>query len=358
MKRARVWIWLLAAVLLSTPLEAAQSSYSWDSSHSVGPDMVFFGEAPDPDRSAPEKPEPSDKSYPWYFLDKGNKHVLAGEWEKAAIAYREAYSVSGPTRVLCGFKLVETLQKMGRVEAALEMLDDLEKKYLVGPREFAEARRLRTALLDEKRNRPEKKMPPFTGREWVLQVSAWRVKFVLEGMDRLRAAGVPLKESYQEYVFFLDERFLAHPELPASDPAEALAAFIYERDIDARIPIDRWKASSELGVRSSEKVAGQPQTSNPLLRTPNAQLRTKFTGAEWITMVHNEKMEYVGEAMAILQNQHVPMKRSHYGYVDALDVFFTEHPELPASDSVAALASLLYGSEPQAREVLDALRLL
>ena len=75
-------------------------------------------------------------------------------------------------------------------------------------------------------------------------------------------------------------------------------------------------------------------------------------------MVHHDKLEYVAGAMTGLQNQHVPMKRSLYAYVDALDKLFTEAPELPASDSVAALASLLYRSEPQAKEVLDALRLL
>jgi hypothetical protein len=344
MRLGRTLFPALVLLILFPQACLAGRSYTWDTPKPVDPNTGFFGETQEPEKALSEKPEPGDKSYPWYYLDKGNKHTLANELEKAEASYREAFSVSGPTRVLSGFKLVETLQRMGRVDTALETLDMMEQKYLVSTREFGEAKRLRTAILDEKRKGGvEKKAGPFTGREWVKQISAWRVKFALEGMDTLRAHGIPLKESYQGYVFLLEEHFLAHPDEDASKPAEVLAALVYERDGSSRIPIDQWRADPDKLPIPEPAGAGE--------RPP------KITGAEWITLVHNEKMEYVAGAMEILRNQHVPMKRSLYGYVDALDKLFTEKPELSASDSVVALASFLYGTEPEARQVLEALRL-
>ncbi len=335
---------VLALLLIPQLCFAGRPSRVWDEPAPVDPNTVFFGEVPDPEKTLPGRPDPEDKSYPWYFLEKGNKHFLAGELEKAEASYREAYSVPGSTRVLSGFKLVETLQKMGRVDSALETLDQLTKNYLVSTRESEEARHLRTALLDEKRKGAvETKTPPLTGRQWSLQISEWRVKFVLKGMDNLRLHGVPLKESYQKYVFLLDEYFLAHPDADASDPSTVLAGIVYERDASARIPIDSWRADPD-SVPPPEIVQadGPPK---------------KIIGGEWITMTFNEKRDYVEGAMTALQNQRVPMKKSLYGYVDALDKFFTQNPDLPASNSVVALASFLYRSESDARQVLEALRL-
>jgi hypothetical protein len=161
-------------------------------------------------------------------------------------------------------------------------------------------------------------------------------------METLRKSGVPLAESAQRYVFLLDEYFVAHPEADASDPAESLARMLYEYDPSTRIAIDRWHGKTE------EPVAAPSTGPRP---------RQKITGAEWITMVHEDKMDYVSEAMQVLEKQRVPMEKTLYGYTDALDKLFTEKPELPASDSVVALASYLYDSEPKAREVLEALRL-
>ena len=332
------------AILFVPHLCFAGRTYNWDPPTPVNPNTVFFGEAPSPEKTVPGKPAPGDKSYPWYYLERGNNHTLAGELEKAQASYREAYSVPGSTRVLSGFKLVETLRKMGLVDSALETLDGMEKKYLGSTREFAEAKHLRIARLDEKRKGAvEKKTPPFTGREWVQEIQSWRLKFILEAMESLRARGIPLKESTQGYVFLLEEYFLAHPEAPASDPTAVLATLVYERDMSARSAIDRWRAAPDkVPVSVPAEISKLPK---------------KITGAEWITLIHTEKMEYVAGAMAALQNQRVPMKRSLYGYVDALDKLFTEKPELPASDSVVALASFLYESEPKARQVLEALRL-
>ena len=346
MKHCQIFCLFLIWILLQTPKACADHSSSWDLPLPVGPNTVFFGESAPPGKAVLEdKPVHGDKSYPWYYLKKGNEHFLACEWDRAEMSYREAYSVPGPVRVLSGFKLIETLERMGRVDSALEILDQMEKQYLIGSREFQEARRMRMTLLDEKRKGAvEKKMEPFMGRDWLMQISAWRTRFALDGMEVLRVHGVPLKEPYQRYAFLLDEYFLAHPEASASDPAVSLAALIYERDPEARIPLDRWR----LG---------------PLEKTPIPSLDffdkhpPKITGAEWIVMVHSAKMAYVDEAMTVLRNQRVPIKKSLYAYVDALDKLFTDKPELPAFDSVASLASLLYESEPEAKQVLEALRL-
>ncbi len=343
----------LSFIFFQSPVLAANSSYAWDSPIPVNPKSVFFGEtAREKEQKYEEERVPArdDKSYPWYYLEKGNGHFLKAEYERAEASYREAYSVGGPTRVLSGFKLVETLEKMGRVDSALEALDDLEKKYLVSPREFQEAKKMRMDFLDKKRKGAhEKKIPSLTGREWLLQLSEWRIHFVLTAMDYLRNQNVPVKESYQKYIFILDEYFLAHPEESASSPPDVLAVIIYERDPEARAAIDRWKRNLEFGVTGTEFVDKPSKTIN--------SVQTAFTGAEWITMVHEDKLKYVSEAMEMLARQRVPMRKSLYAYVDALDKLFTEKPELRADDSVIALASYLYQTEPEARNILEALRL-
>ena len=82
-----------------------------------------------------------------------------------------------------------------------------------------------------------------------------------------------------------------------------------------------------------------------------------MTGAEWVTLVQDDKLTYVAGAMNTLRSQRVPMKRSLHAYTGELDRMFTRKPELPAWDSVVALASFLYKTEPEARQVLEALRL-
>jgi len=341
--RVRVLFPVLA--LLIFPLTCfAGRKYEWDSPAPVKPDTVLFGEEAVPEEPAPELPKPGDKSYPWYYLDKGNDHVLAGEYDRAVVSYQKVYSVPGPTRVLSGFKLVETLQTMKHFDAALKVLDEMEKKYLVSAREAGEAKRVRMDVLDARRSGAvEIKAPRSTGRDWLRQLSVPRVKYVLQGMDILHARGVPLKESYQGYVFLLDEYFSVHPEADASDPAETLAVLVYERDKSSRLPIDRWRADpNKAPVPKPDAMEGRLQ---------------KITGAEWITLVQDDKLAYVAGAMNTLRNQRVPMKRSLHAYTSELDRMFTRKPELPACDSVVALASFLYKTEPEARQVLEALRL-
>ena len=327
---------LLCALLLC--------AYSWDVPRAVDPNTVFFGEPEREKKPLTNAPAPSDKSYPWYCLEKGNAHFLAREYERAAIYFKAAFEVPGPTRVLSGFRLVETYDKLGRPDPALEVLAEMERRYLVSPREFAEAKHIQMALLDQKRKGlVEKIKPPFTGREWVRQLQPWRLRYVLDAMDELRRHGIPLKESAQGYTFLLDEYFLARPDAPAGDAAEAFAEFLYDHDADARLAIDRWRMNPEGTVTEEAKAFD---------RRPN-----KLTGAEWITMVQQDKLDYVSGAIEVLKNQRVPMEKGAYAYADALDKLFTENPELPASDSVVALGSLLRNTEPEAREVLEALRL-
>ncbi len=332
-----------ALVLIPSATLGARSSYTWDPAAPVDTNTLLFGESPRVKKELSDVPDPSEKSYPWYCLEKGNDHFLNREYEKASIYFKAAYAVPGPTRVMSGFRLIDAYQKLDWVDLALDVLDGMEKKYLVSSREFREATRLRMELVDRKRRgiRP-RKLAPLTGREWVLKLQEWRLRYVLGAMDKLRRHGVPLKEEAQGYGFLLDEYFIAHPETAADDAVKVLTDLVYERDIDARIPIDRWHGDPEGTVTEEAKVQED---------------RPKFTGAEWVTLIHEDKMDYVSGALKVLINQRVPMEKNLYAYVDAMDMFFTEKPEFPAYDSVKALATILYETEPEARKMIDVLRL-
>ncbi len=333
----------MLALISSAALAANRSSYTWDPAKPVDANTLLFGESSREKKDPSDAPDASEKSYPWYCLEKGNAHFLNREYEKASIFFKAAYAVPGPTRVMSGFRLIDAYQKLDWVDLALETLDGMEKKYLASPREFREATRLRMELEDRKRRgAAPRKLPPLTGHQWVLNLQEWRLHYVLGAMDQLHRHGVPLKEEAQGYVFLLDEYFIAHPETPADDAVKVLTDLVYERDIDARIPIDRWHGDPEGTTTEESKI----QDSRP-----------KFTGAEWVTMTHEDKLDYVSEAMAVLKDQRVPMEKELYAYVDELDSLFTEKPELPAFDSVRAMASMLYDTETEARKVLEALRL-
>jgi hypothetical protein len=214
----------------------------------------------------------------------------------------------------------------------------MQKKYLASNQEFEQARGIEMRLRDQKRMKAAEPPPPaLTGRTWLPQLSAERMKYVLDAMQTLRNHDIPLKDSAQQYVFRLDEYFIAHPDQPASDGAGILAQIIYENDPSARLSIDRWRYAKD-----------QP---------PRVRIPAPFSGAVWLTLIHDRKMTYVAEAMNILKEQQVPMGRSAYAYEYALDELFTKEPELDASDSVVALASVLNDTEPEARNVLEALRL-
>ena len=337
----------LVLALLFVPcaaLAANRSSYQWDKTKALDSETLLFGEAPREKQPLSEAPDPSEKSYPWYCLEKGNESYLNGDYEKASFFFKAAYAAPGPTRVMSGFRLIDAYQKLDWISLALETLSEMEKKYLVSPREFREATRLRMDLEDRKRKgEAPKKLSPLTGREWLLHLEDWRLHYVLGAMDTLRRHGIPLQEEAQGYVFLLDEFFTVEPQTPADDAPKVLADLVYERDIEARIPIDRWRIDPE--GAAVEKTKAFKRRSK------------EFTGAEWVTMVYGDKTDYVSGAIRMLKDQHVPMEKEVYAYTEALDVLFTEKPELPASDSVRALASLLYETEPEARKVLEALRL-
>jgi hypothetical protein len=344
-KRARSAAALAAAAFfLSGPsVPASQKTYTWDPPVPVTAESVFFGEAPR-EKMPSDVPAPGDKRYPWYCLEKGSEHFLKREYDKAVVFFRAAYRVPGPSRTASGFRLAEAYQALDQNEDALDVVNEMERHDLVGPSERAQAQRLKMALLDRLRRAPAKKEEPaFTGKEWLLQLSDWRMRYVLDGMNALRRHGIPLKEPAQRYVFLLDDHFLKDPTRPASDPVRTMAAFLYDYDPDTRLPIDRWRMNPEGTVTDEAKAFDL---------APN-----KLTGAEWITMTHEDKLEYVEQAMRVLQDQQVPMKKGVYAYVEAVDELFTAKPELPAYDPVVALASYLHEAETPAREVLEALRL-
>lgn len=346
MNRRVAWLALMF-ILRGPSVWAAEDHYSvrkWDSPAPITPRTSFYGEKPREDQDAIGRPPRTDKSYPWFYLQKGAQHVLEGDHEAAAACFREAYQVGGPTRVTSGFRLLEELKELGRADEALDLLDEMENRYLTSTREIAEGHKWKQVFLDMKRRTKEvPEIPPMTGKEWLLQLQPWRLQFVLEGMEELRRHGVPLKETAYRYVFLLDEFYMAHPDQPAVDAPSCLAELIYRRDEEARLPINRWRINPEYTL--TEEASSFDRRAN------------KMTGADWVVLIHTDKMAYTREAMEVLARQQVPMEKSLYGYVDALDKFFTDHPESPAADGAVALGSYLYQHEPDARKVLDALRL-
>lgn len=347
MKRAFLAAFFLFQLLASPSFAQNRSTIPWDPPKKVDQNTVFFGEKKPTDTIADVgdlEPKPGDKSYAWRLLEQGNNFLLAGHLEKAAAAFSRCYEIGGPTRVLSGFKLIETDEKLGRLEEAIAVLEDMKQKYLVSTKEFGQAVRVRAELEDAKRKTAvEKKPAQLKGREWLFMLQPQRMKYVLDGMEMLRTHGVPLKEPAQQYVFLLDEYFIAFPEAPADDPAPALAVVVYERDPEARLPIDRWRLDPQWVPAAVEGTVPQP--------------KERLTGAEWVLLTHNDKMSYVLGAMEVLKAQNVPLQKSPYAYEYEVDQLFTDKPEFSASDSVVTLASVLYESESEAREVLEALRL-
>lgn len=330
-------------ILAGPSLAETHSRLLWDFPKKVDENTVFLGEKEREAQGENLQPQPGDKNYAWYVLEKGNNFLLAGHFEKAAAFFAKGYEVSGPTRVLSGFKLIEANEKLGRFDEAVVILEDMKQKYLVSVHEFGEATRLRAQLEDEKRkSTPTPKLAKVTGGEWLLELQPKRMKYVLEAMEVLRAHGVPLKGSAQKYTFRLDEYFIANPDEPADNPAEVLAAVIYEVDSEARVFIDRWRLDPQGFLTPDERVPKEK--------------KTKLIGDEWIRLTHKNKVSYVLDAMEVLKNQNVPMVKSPDTYAYEVDELFTEKPELSAADSVVTLASILYDTEPEAREVLEAIR--
>ena len=94
-------------LLCSTACFSRESSPVWDAPKPVREDTILFGEDPQTRKVDPSEPALEDKSYPWYWLEKGNNFLIAGEDEKAAAAFSKCYAAGGATAVLSGFKLVE-----------------------------------------------------------------------------------------------------------------------------------------------------------------------------------------------------------------------------------------------------------
>ena len=105
------------AVTLFLPGTAfsAVPAHDWDQPSRVTPNTLFFEETPRKDKPVSDKPEPGDKAYAWYCLEKGNDHFLSREYDQAASYFRAAYETAGPERVLSGFKLVNAYEAGGRV---------------------------------------------------------------------------------------------------------------------------------------------------------------------------------------------------------------------------------------------------
>ncbi len=333
--------------LFSIPVWAETTqTIRWDAPKPVDPNTTLLTELERPSKELPGQPKPSDKNYAWYNLEKGNSYLLAGDKEKAASFFREAYQTPSSARVVSGFKLIDTLEEMGFVDEAIRILDEMNEKFLVSTREYGEAKRVRMRLEDKKRQMgavgaPRSKM---LGKDWLYQVSTWRSQYALDAMEVLRRYEIPLEYPVYHYAFLMDEYFLKHPDVSADDGPEILAKLVYQEDPEARGAIDRWR----------QDPTAPPA---PHVEARLADHKGRITGADWVTMVHDRKMKYTLEAMAVLEKQRVPMQKSAIAYNYAIDEFFTSKPELPAHDSVATLATILYNTEPEARRILEALRL-
>ncbi len=339
-------LFLFISFIGSSWAESGGHTLRWDSPKPIDPNTTLLTELERPPKKLPDEPKPTDKSYAWYYLEKGNSYLLEGDKIKAASFFREAYRTPSPARVISGFKLVDTLEELGYVDEAIRIIDEMYDKFLVSTREFGEAKRVRMRLEDKKRqlssgNPSAGKM---MGKDWLYQVSTWRNEYTLKAMDVLRKYEIPLLHPAYHYAFLMDEYFLMHPDVSADDGAEILATIVYQEDVKAREAIDRWRQNPSAAVV-------------PHIAAQRKEHQGKILGADWVRMIHDDKMKYVAEAMEALKKQGVPMKKTNYAYVYAVDELFTDKPELPAYDSVVALATILYETEPEARRILEALRL-
>lgn len=320
--------------------------FSWDSPKPIDPNTTLLTEIERTPKEIPGQPKSTDKSYAWYCLEKGNRFLADGDKAKAAAFFREAYQTPSPARVISGFKLVDTLDEMGLLEEAIRVLEEMNDKFLVSTREYGEAKKVRMRLEDKKRLLTSKVSTPIkmSGKDWLYQVSTWRNEYTLQAMDVLRKYEIPMMYPAYHYTFLMDEYFLKNPDASADNGAEVLAGLIYQENMAAREAIDRWR----------QNPSAPP---SPIVAAKLVELEGKMRGSDWVRMVHHDKMKYVSEAMEVLKKQGVPMQKSNYAYVYAVDDLFTDKPELPANDSVVALATILYETEPEARRILEALRL-
>ncbi|MBI2095358.1 MAG: hypothetical protein HYT89_04240, partial [Candidatus Omnitrophica bacterium] len=60
-------------------------------------------------------------------LQRGDTFYQKGQLAMAAEEYKLSYSIGGPSKIICGFKLVEVYEKLNRYGDALSFLDEMEK---------------------------------------------------------------------------------------------------------------------------------------------------------------------------------------------------------------------------------------
>jgi tetratricopeptide (TPR) repeat protein len=63
----------------------------------------------------------------WDNIDLGNSYDNAGQYEKAATAYKKAYDADPGNRIFSGRKLIETYEKLSRYDEAITVVDEILK---------------------------------------------------------------------------------------------------------------------------------------------------------------------------------------------------------------------------------------
>jgi tetratricopeptide (TPR) repeat protein len=114
-----------------------------------------FEDRADTARDHPEIPNPINKvirdiDYAWDHISLGDKYTKEGEYEKAAQAYKEAYTMPTPSGVLGGVKLVAVYEKLGRYDEALTLIDEIDTKYYKSEYGHQQAAEIRARLLAAK----------------------------------------------------------------------------------------------------------------------------------------------------------------------------------------------------------------
>lgn len=90
--------------------------------------------------------------------------------------------------------------------------------------------------------------------------------------------------------------------------------------------------------------------------TPRTLAPPMSTGADWLLMTPQEKVQCVNAAVAFLKAKGIPVQR-HPGYYGAALNTVVDQPGAEKANITNLVTTLVYKAEPQTRVVIDQLRI-
>lgn len=87
----------------------------------------------------------------WEFIRVGDRYSKVGNLQKAADAYKNAYSIGGGSRAVSGLLLAETYEKLGRYDEGIALLDEMIAKPYLSENGIKNANEIRARLVAAKK---------------------------------------------------------------------------------------------------------------------------------------------------------------------------------------------------------------